>query len=150
MRATMLVLLLVACHGDEPRKPFAELMKECSHGELSCSVPIFNVTDLRRSQTYFRDALGFKVEWDHGDPPSFGAVRRGDAIIFLCQSCQSSRGAWMMTFTRDVDRLHDEFVKRGAIIKMPPTNMEWDVREMHVADPDGNVIRFGGPTSGKM
>jgi uncharacterized glyoxalase superfamily protein PhnB len=34
-------------------------------------------------------------------------------------------------------------VKRGARIKMPPTDMPWGVREMKVADRDGNVLRFG-------
>jgi len=47
-----------------------------------------------------------------------------------------------MLFTRDVDRLHEEFVRRNAIIKLPPTNMPWGMREMQVADPDGNVMRF--------
>jgi uncharacterized glyoxalase superfamily protein PhnB len=48
-----------------------------------------------------------------------------------------------MMFTRDVDRLHADVVRRHAIIKMPPTNMPWGLREIHVADPDGNVMRFG-------
>ena len=27
-----------------------------------------------------------------------------------------------------------------AIIRMAPTNMPWGLREMHVSDPDGNVL----------
>jgi hypothetical protein len=30
-----------------------------------------------------------------------------------------------------------------TIIQMPPTDTRWGLRELHVADPDGNVIRFG-------
>jgi len=33
--------------------------------------------------------------------------------------------------------------QRRAIIRQPPTNMPWGMREMQVSDPDGNVIRFG-------
>jgi hypothetical protein len=32
---------------------------------------------------------------------------------------------------------------RGADIRQPPTNFEWGVREMNVADPDGHHLRFG-------
>jgi uncharacterized glyoxalase superfamily protein PhnB len=63
----------------------------------------------------------------------------------MCQQCQSSAGAWLFTFTRDVDRLYQEFSERHAIIQMPPTNMPWGLREMQVADRDGNVLRFASP-----
>jgi uncharacterized glyoxalase superfamily protein PhnB len=49
----------------------------------------------------------------------------------------------MMIFARDVDKLYDELRSRHALIRQPPTNMPWGIRELHVADPDGNVIRFG-------
>lgn len=149
MRITLVaIVLFLGCNSNREREsqPLAAFAKSCAqHGDLSCPVPIFNVKSLRESQQYFHNALGFKIEWDYGDPPDFGAVSRGHAVIFMCEKCQSSPGAWMMTFTKDVDRLYEEFKKRGAIIKMPPTNMEWNLREMHVADPDDNVIRFGGP-----
>ncbi len=64
--------------------------------------------------------------------------------IFLCKQCQGHPGAWAMVFARDLEHLHEEFVKNDALVTMPPTDMPWGVREMHVADPDGNVIRFGG------
>ncbi len=48
----------------------------------------------------------------------------------------------MMVFSRDVDALYKEIRARGAIIEMAPTRMPWGLREMHVADPDGNTIRF--------
>ncbi|MEJ7602898.1 MAG: bleomycin resistance family protein [Kofleriaceae bacterium] len=147
MRTLMLVCLVLAigCK-DEPRRatPLAELARACKDdGELSCARPIFNVHSLRASQAYYRDALGFKLDWDHGDPPDFGSVSRGDTQLFMCQGCQGTPGAWMMVFARDVDKLHAELVERKAVIRMPPTDMPWGLREMHVSDPDGNVLRFG-------
>ena len=109
---------------------------------MSCARPIFNVRDLRASQRYYREALGFKVDWDHGDPPDFGSDSRGEGVLFMCQGCQGRPGTWVMIFTRDVDRLHEELVRNKAIIQMPPPDMPWGLREMQVADPDGNVIRF--------
>jgi uncharacterized glyoxalase superfamily protein PhnB len=138
----------VGCSNDKPKRDrydIAEVAKKClAHDGMGCTVPILNIKNLRASQAYYRDKLGFKVAWDHGDPPSFGAVTRDNSVIFMCQSCEMPSGAWMMIFTKDVDNLHDEYKKRGAIIKMAPTDMPWGLREMQVADPDGNTIRFAG------
>ena len=152
MRSLMLVvaILAVGCSDDkaprkqQPNKAFAELARKCTHdAEVSCARPIFNVKNLRESATYFHDSLGFKLDWDYGEPADFGSVSRGDGQIFLSQDSQGNRGAWIMLFVRDVDKLHEELVAKKAIIKMPPTNMPWGMREMHVADPDGNTMRFG-------
>ena len=141
--AGWVVLGLVGCKGDV-RSPLLEAAKaNLKHSELSRPIPIFNVRDLRASQRYFRDILGFKVDWEAGNPPDFGSVSRGEAAIFMCQGCQSTPGAWIMLFTGDVDKLYQEFAAHKALIRMPPTNMPWNLREMHVADPDGNVMRFG-------
>jgi catechol 2,3-dioxygenase-like lactoylglutathione lyase family enzyme len=151
MRTTLVavaIVVLAACSGDpEPARehPLVAMAKACHGGELSCPRPIITVDSLRASQAYYRDKLGFTIDWDHGDPPDFGAVSRGDYQVFLCQRCQGHPGAWSMTFVRDVDKLHEELVRRGAIIQMPPSEMPWGLREMQVADPDGNVIRFGAP-----
>jgi catechol 2,3-dioxygenase-like lactoylglutathione lyase family enzyme len=135
---------LAGCKRSGERNPLVETARECAkHGDLSCPRPILHVRSLHASQRYYRDALGFKIDWEHGDPPDFGSVSRGDSMLFMCQGCQGNPGSWMMIFTPDVDRLHDELARRGAIIKLPPTNMPWGMREMQVADPDGNVIRFG-------
>ena len=140
------ILVVIGC-GSERERPLREPLSKMAkasahHSELSNAIPILNVRNLRESQHYYRDALGFKIAWDYGDPPDFGAVVRGDATMFMCQRCQSTPGAWTMVFTRNVDQLHKELVTRNAIIQMPPTNMPWNLREMQVADPDGNVIRF--------
>lgn len=136
---------LLGCGGDERApEPMARIAKACAHdSELSCPRPIFTVRDLAASTRYYRDKLGFKLDWDHGDPPDFASVSRGDGILFMCQNCQGQPGAWAMLFARDVDELHDEFRRKGAEIRMPPTDMPWGLREMNVADPDGNVLRIG-------
>jgi catechol 2,3-dioxygenase-like lactoylglutathione lyase family enzyme len=143
-----LVIGILGCSDSKPARDkyaLAEAAKKClAHDGMSCTIPILTIKELRASQAYYRDKLGFKVDWDHGDPPDFGAVSRDHSVIFMCQQCQGTPGAWLMIFTKDVDALHAEYVKRGAIIKMAPTDMPWGLREMQVQDPDGNVIRFGG------
>jgi uncharacterized glyoxalase superfamily protein PhnB len=36
----------------------------------------------------------------------------------------------------------------GAIIRQPPTNFPWGVREMNVEDPDGHRLRIGSDATG--
>lgn len=143
-RLAFVVLLggLVGCSSEpESLREAARAVQD--EAELSSPRPILNVHDLQASFRYYRDQLGFEVDWEHGDPPDFGSVSRGDAIVFLCEGCQGTPGGWMMVFARDVDALHAEFAGADAKIRMAPKDMPWGIREMHVADLDGNVIRFG-------
>jgi len=145
----VVAVLVLGCGNDaqpprkqQPNKALAEMARKCTHDtEVSCARPIFGVKNLRASQAYYHDALGFKLDWDYGEPADFGSVSRGDGQIFLAQG--GGGGSWIMMFVRDVDKLHKEFAERKAIIKMPPTDMPWGMREMQVEDPDGNVMRFG-------
>lgn len=140
--SVMLLGGLMACSSEpESLREAARAVQE--EAELSSPRPILNVRDLQDSFAYYRDQLGFEVDWEHGDPPDFGSVSRGDAIVFLCEGCQGTPGGWMMVFARDVDALHKEFSATDAKIRMTPKDMPWGIREMHVSDLDGNVIRFG-------
>jgi uncharacterized glyoxalase superfamily protein PhnB len=44
---------------------------------------------------------------------------------------------------QDVDLLFDEYRRRGATIRQPPTNFPWGLREMNVEDLDGHRLRMG-------
>lgn len=144
MVRALLVCLVVAAVGCKAarRSPLAEAARACHEDELSCARPIFPVRDLPRSLAYYRDVLGFEVDWVYGEPPDFASVSRGKGVLFLGVD-DATPGSWVMFFTRDVDALHREIAGRGAIVRMAPRDMPWGVREMQVADPDGNIMRFG-------
>lgn len=132
-------LLLAACESEPP------LAQVAAHhrGEMSPAVPIIRVENLKKAQRYYRDVLGFQLEWEDGDPPDFAAVKRGNAVYFMCEGCQGRGASWSMAFVKDVDALYDELRAKKAIVRMPPKDMPWKLRELHVEDEDGNVIRFG-------
>ncbi|WP_425153994.1 hypothetical protein [Candidatus Palauibacter sp.] len=44
--------------------------------------PILNVSDIQESFAWF-ERLGWKKNWEWGDPPDFGGVTSGDCQIFL-------------------------------------------------------------------
>jgi catechol 2,3-dioxygenase-like lactoylglutathione lyase family enzyme len=124
--------------------------------------PILNVSNFRDSVAWF-DKLGWKLDWEWGDPPDFGGVCSGQCEIFLCQNGQGGRGrgsgmtfgpegeqsadqgVWMSIWVDDVDAVHERCVAQGLEVTWPPTDMPWNVREMHVRHPDGHVFRITQP-----
>ena len=112
---------------------------------LKSVTPILYVSDFPRSMAYFTERLGFRKLWTWGEPPSFGAVARDKVELFLSLGGQGTPGTWMCIFVEDVDTLHEEFLAKGAVIRVPPRDEPWCLREMQVECPDGHVLRFGHP-----
>ena len=107
--------------------------------------PILNVSDMQQSFVWF-EKLGWSKAWDWGTPPTFGAVCSGECQIFLCLNAQGGRGAdgvWMSIWVDDVNAVHQHCLKEEIEVTWPPTDMPWNVREMHVRHPDGHVFRIG-------
>ena len=122
--------------------------------------PILNVSNIQESFAWF-EKLGWKKGWDWGEPPTFGGVVSGTCEIFLCQGGQGGRGrgasrktfgpngnesddkgVWMSIWVEDADSVHRRCLEQGLEVTFPPTDMPWNVREMHVRHPDGHVFRI--------
>lgn len=101
--------------------------------------PIFRVADLAASLAYYVDILGFAIDWRY---PTIASVTRDRCTLFLSVGDQGNVGGWVWIGVSDAEELHADYVARGAVIRVPPTNYPWAL-EMHVSDPDGNVLRFG-------
>lgn len=121
--------------------------------------PILNVSDIHQSFQWF-EKLGWEKAWEWGTPPSFGGVCSGECEIFLCQNAQGGRGksasrmtfgpesdesaekaVWMSIWVDDVDEVYRRCLEQGLEVTWPPTDMQWNTREMHVRHPDGHVFR---------
>ncbi len=124
-------------------------------------IPILNVSNMDASFAWF-EQWGWRKLWDWGDPPDFGAVGSGACQIFQSLDSQggrgrgdlprtfgpgneerSDRGVWMSIWVDDVDAVHALCVREGLEVTLPPTDMPWEVREMHLRHPDGHVFRVG-------
>jgi uncharacterized glyoxalase superfamily protein PhnB len=53
----------------------------------------------------------------------------------------ADKGAWMSVWVENVDEVHKQCVAAGLDVTFPPTDMPWNVREMHLRHPDGHVFR---------
>lgn len=114
--------------------------------KFECLSPILCVKNVPDSIEYYVEKLGFKKAWDWGDPPTFASVSRGEINLFFCQGGQGKPGTWISIFVDNVDALHEEYQASGAIIRQPPTNFSWGMREMNVEDLDGHRLRMGTGT----
>lgn len=108
--------------------------------------PVLCVKSVPASIEYYVEKLGFQKNWDWGDPVTFGSVIRDDVALFFCEDGQGKSGMWISIFVDDVDALYEDYRQRGVIIRQPPTNFSWGMREMNVEDPDGHRLRIGTGT----
>ncbi len=109
---------------------------------VECITPILRVNNLADSIDYYVNKLGFKKDWDWGDPPDFGSVSRNGWCIMMCQGGQGNAGTYIWIGVEDVNECYGEFKRSGAKIRKPPTNYPWAC-EMMVEDLDGHVLRIG-------
>lgn len=121
--------------------------------------PILNVSDMDESFEWF-EKLGWVKDWESGEPVSFGGISSGDCRILLCLNAQGSRGrgsasttfgsggndisdkgVWMTLWVDNVDEVYRECLSQHVEITWSPTDMPWNVREMHLRHPDGHIFR---------
>jgi hypothetical protein len=123
-------------------------MASAAASVLHAAATVFVVKDVLKSSAYFRDALGFKIEFLYGEPPNYAGVSRDNIAVHLeaaaNTSCQVGQTG-LNVFLDDVDELYQELRSRNARILKPPHNRPWGMRNCVVADLDGNYICFGTP-----
>jgi predicted enzyme related to lactoylglutathione lyase len=117
-------------------------MNNSSHAPVyfEGSQPILRVENMEASVRFYVDQLGFKnADWGSDE---FTSVNRDRAGIYLCRGGQGAGRAWVWIGVGDVEKLHADYEAKGVKILLEPTNYPWAL-EIHVEDPDGNVLRFG-------
>lgn len=139
---------LKAASDDNPRKRPA---LDAQPPRLRDVVPILFVSDVSASAAFFRDRLGFAVDFLHGQPAFYGAVSRDNTCVHLRYVCRPNfaelarqeQSLILASFeVSDVKALFDEIEARGAEIRQKLTRQAWGGLDFHVRDPDGNVISF--------
>ncbi|MEM9709478.1 MAG: VOC family protein [Pseudomonadota bacterium] len=113
---------------------------------LTSSIPVLRVADYPRAKAFWTGALGFETIEEAGEPKTgFGIFWRDKARVFLTawDGSEASYGGWRAYFhTDDLGGIADALSQAGAIFK-GPTRTEYDMDEIEVTDPDGNVVCFG-------
>jgi len=112
--------------------------------------PQFLVDDLDRSIGYYRDRLGFKVDFVYEG--FYASVRDRSSEIHLkhAPKIEEDRAHRRENEHLDasiqvngIDALYLELQERGATVIKPLERRPWNVRDFYVEDPDGYILCFG-------
>jgi catechol 2,3-dioxygenase-like lactoylglutathione lyase family enzyme len=115
--------------------------------------PVLFVADVAASAAFYRDRLGFGIDFLHGHPPFYGSVTRDGATLHLkfvhepvFAGGAAEREGLIMAFidAPNVKRLYSEYRAAGVEIVQKLTKQAWGGTDFIVRDPDGNAIAFAG------
>lgn len=120
---------------------------------VASAKPVLYVADVDASATFYRDQLGFRIDFLHGNPPFYGSVSRDGATLHLkfvdepvFAAGAAEREGLIMAFvdTPNVRDLYTEYRAADAEIAQKLTKQAWGGTDFIVRDPDGNAIAFVG------
>jgi catechol 2,3-dioxygenase-like lactoylglutathione lyase family enzyme len=119
---------------DSPRAPELQLEK---------IMPSLPLSDVPAGVAYYRDVLGFKVNYAQDD---IGVMYRDDVTILLISRTAKHTGIGSCyIYIRNADALHAELTAKGANVQGEPVSHPWGLRDFEVHDLEGNQITFGQP-----
>lgn len=113
--------------------------------------PILFVRDVEASATFFREKLGFEIDFLHGLPPFYGAVSRDGVCLhlrfvhrpFFSETAAQEESLILASIeVANVQALFEEFKARGVEFPQKLKKQAWGGTDFQVRDPDGNVISF--------
>jgi uncharacterized glyoxalase superfamily protein PhnB len=114
--------------------------------------PVLAVRDVLRSVAYYRDMLGFHVDFVHGDPPVHARVCADPSYaaptvhirfepLAAPAAPASSVYLWLHVGS-GLDRLFQIYRERGVEIVREPEDRPWGLRQFIIADCDGYRISY--------
>lgn len=112
------------------------------------AIPVLHASSSAAAEEFYCGGLGFRREFAYrtdetrADPCYMGFERDGAELHVSSFSGDGVAGGVAFVVVDDVDALHEELVRKGVAIHLPPTDQSWGNREMYVKDPDGNSVRF--------
>jgi catechol 2,3-dioxygenase-like lactoylglutathione lyase family enzyme len=123
--------------------------------ELHGIQPVHRVHDVHASVAYYRDVLGFEVDFVHGEPAVHARVSSGDresgsAVRIRLEKLPVDSEARVgsdycyIHVAHDLDGLYELYRSRGVAILQEPQNHAWGLRDFYIRDCDGYVFCFAG------
>jgi catechol 2,3-dioxygenase-like lactoylglutathione lyase family enzyme len=115
---------------------------------LPAAVPEIPVSDITAATTYYRDNLGFNLDWVAADIGLAGISRDNCRLFLAGPEFRRERGnvspvsTWLNLSSKGhVDDLYRAWLATDAILPSAPESKSWGLHEFSAADPDGNRFR---------
>jgi catechol 2,3-dioxygenase-like lactoylglutathione lyase family enzyme len=114
---------------------------------LRIVLPVRNIDETIK---FYREKLGFELEYCHGDPPEEAGVSKGqwssDALkVHFVANEEETRPSGYLYFVvgADIDGLFENYRKQDVQIDFEPRMTIVGGREFQIVDPNGHKLRFG-------
>lgn len=103
--------------------------------------PQLPVPDVRETQAWYRDRLGFKIAWIFRE--EYGAVYNGRTEIFFARVEGPIAPSWNFVRVENADAVLARYAAAGVTIVEPITSHPWGMREFTIEDNNGHRFRIG-------
>ena len=124
-------------------------MSSVKDHELTSIAPQFLVDDLPTACSYYKDRLGFNVDFIYED--FYAGLSRDSVVLHLkCapktvsdrQRRKDNEHLDAHVAVRGVDGLYKEFTAKGATVIKKLETRPWRCKDFYTEDPDGYIICF--------
>jgi catechol 2,3-dioxygenase-like lactoylglutathione lyase family enzyme len=124
-----------------------------AEASFSHIAPVFRVSDLARSLAFYRERLGFELEFQYED--FYASVRRDGCHVHLnCSppvprdqaAFERSEHLDACVVVRNAEALARGFAAAGVTFSVPLRAMPYGT-EFYVRDPDGYILGFVEPAA---
>ena len=110
---------------------------------LQKALPELPFDDVPAAVVYYRDALGFHINYAQDD---MGVMDRDEVTVVLIARTERHTGIGSAyVYIEDADALCAELETKGANVLGEPVSHPWGLRDFRVVDLEGNWITFGQP-----
>lgn len=118
---------------------------------IKAAIPVLFVSNVKRSAGFFRDILGFNVDFLHGHPAFYGAVSRDGVTLHLRfvhepvipqQLREKEELLAAFVVVENVKHLFEEYKTKDAPLVGTLHREAWGGPTFTVQDPDGNRLCF--------
>lgn len=124
-----------------------------SGSKLAKAIPVVFVSDVRAAAEFYRDKLGFAVDFLHGRPAFYGSVSRDEASIhlrfvhqpaFVASVREQEQLLSAFVAVTNVKKLFLEYELRNVPFVYRLRKEPWGQSSFVIRDPDGNWLCFAG------
>jgi len=128
--------------------------KKLERPRVMCAFPQLFVRDVTKATQWYKEELGFEVEYVYGKPPFYGFVKRANAGLNLRQVDSQPMDQGLreredllsaVIVVEGVKALFLEFKEKGVVFHQTLKRQPWSAEDFIVKDPDGNLLCFASP-----
>jgi catechol 2,3-dioxygenase-like lactoylglutathione lyase family enzyme len=105
--------------------------------------PGFVVKDILAAADFYKNKLGFRLDFTWGEPAEFAALTLGKISVHLLKGEEKSGKGFAYFAVENVDEVYQFHKDNGVEIVELIANKPYDMRDYYIRDLYGNILGFG-------